>query len=97
MNTIDEKSAQYIQEKMLPHIINATRMNDEPLFTKSDLEEAYRRGYNEGYDNGKIDTNLEKLKELELEEKKLKAMQKADQALMPFAEAQLDMINEILK
>lgn len=97
MNNIDQKSAQFIQEKMLPHIINATRMNDEPLFTKSDLEEAYRRGYNEGYDNGRTDTNQEKLKELELEEKRLRTMQKADQALSLCQKAQLDLTKEIIK
>lgn len=48
MSTKETKLKRYLQDKMLPKIADANRMNDKCLFTEQDLAEAYSKGYDEG-------------------------------------------------
>lgn len=49
----EDKAKRYVQDKMFPHILNATRMNEEPCFTSEDL----RKAYFQGWDDGILETN----------------------------------------
>lgn len=42
-----DKAKRYVNDKMFPHIINSTRMNEKQFFTGEDLKEAYLNGWDE--------------------------------------------------
>lgn len=43
----EDKATRCVHDKMFPHILNATRMNEQPCFTSEDLREAYLQGWDE--------------------------------------------------
>lgn len=43
----EDKATRYVQDKMFPHILNATRMNEQQCFTSEDLRKAYLQGWDE--------------------------------------------------
>lgn len=54
------KGQEYVQSKVAKCAIDSQCANQEPLFTRQDLLEAYEAGYNEGKQS---DINLRKLEE----------------------------------
>lgn len=47
----EDKATRYVQDKMFPHILNATRMNEQPCFTSEDLRKAYLQGWDAALGN----------------------------------------------
>ena len=76
----EDKSTQYVNQKMMPHLINQQSMAEKPLFTSLDLKAAYEEGYREGYSEGMQESLLEKLKRNKDEEAELYAKRKQEEA-----------------
>lgn len=79
----EEKAMRYVQDKMFPHIINASRITD-PCFTRDDLRKAYESGYDEGYSEGRTENLLDQLKKNKDEEAELICKRKQDEAWTEF-------------
>lgn len=79
----EEKAMRYVQDKMFPHIINASRITD-PCFTRDDLRKAYESGYDEGYSEGRTKNLLDQLKKNKDEEAELICKRKQDEAWTEF-------------
>lgn len=65
----EDKATQYVNQKMMPHLINQQSMAEKPLFTSLDLKAAYEKGYKEGYSEGRKESLLDHLKKNKDEEK----------------------------
>lgn len=76
----DDKAEQYVNQKMMPHLINQQSMAEKPLFTSLDLKAAYEEGYKEGYSEGRKESLLEKLKRNKYEEAELYAKRDQEEA-----------------
>lgn len=61
----EQKATRYVQDKMFPHIVNAVSMSEKPCFTQNDLKQAYEKGYDEGFADGKHESLLEQLRKSE--------------------------------
>lgn len=79
----EEKAMRYVQDKMFPYIINASRITD-PCFTRDDLRKAYESGYDEGYSEGRTENLLDQLKKNKDEEAELICKRKQDEAWTEF-------------
>lgn len=77
----EDKATQYVNQKMMPHLINQQSMAEKPLFTSLDLRAAYEEGYKEGYSEVRQESLLEKLKRNKDEEAELYAKWKQEEAL----------------
>lgn len=76
----EDKATQYVNQKMMPHLINQQSMAEKPLFTSLDLKAAYEKGYKEGYSEGRQESLLDHLKKNKDEEAELYAKRKQEEA-----------------
>ena len=74
------QATQYVNQKMMPHLINQQSMAEKPLFTSLDLKAAYEEGYREGYSEGRQESLLDQLKRNKDEEAELYAKRKQEEA-----------------